>query len=401
MYKCNLCGNLNLVQLIDFKSHPIVKHYLNNKEQFQKKYPVNLHFCEYCGLSQLVDSCPPEILYDNYVTLSSWKFQPHVQHEINLIKKLKNINKDSKIIEIGSNEGLFLEQLQKQGFNNILGIEPAKDAYDSSISKGINTKQLYLNKETTKVIINEYGDFDLLISRQNLEHMSDLQEVRNSIKSLVKIGGYVLIEVPNFMCNLKFNDYGLWEEHVNYFTIDTLRYFLNISDIEIIYEEIIKFSGEGILVLGCKKGKVPASLSYVDDLRILNFEYSKAWPVFKNNFNEFLISKKNTGQKIAVYGAGSRVFCLLNFLEITHLIDVILDDQPEKQNKFMPGGKLPIKPSCSLYSLNIGICLLGVNTENEEKVMAKHDAWIKNGGIFWSILPPSDMLLPLWVNIGE
>jgi 2-polyprenyl-3-methyl-5-hydroxy-6-metoxy-1,4-benzoquinol methylase len=401
MFKCNLCGGLKLVQLIDFKSHPIVKHYLHNKEQLQKKYPVNLFFCDICGLTQLVNPCPPEILYDNYITLSSWKFQPHVQHEIELIKNLNNFNINSKIIEIGSNEGLFLEQLLKQGFKNIIGIEPAKDAYESSISKGINTRQLYLKKETSKDILNEYGEFDLLISRQNLEHMSDLKEASNSIKSLVKIGGYVLIEVPNFMCNLRCNDYGLWEEHVNYFTIDTLRYFLNISDIEIIYEEIIKFSGEGILVLGCKKGKMATSLSYVDDLRILNYEYSNTWPVFKNNFNEFIYSKNNTGSKIAVYGAGSRVFCLLNFLEITHLIDVILDDQPEKQNKFMPGGMIPIMPSSALYSLNIGICLLGVNTENEEKVMAKHEAWIKNGGIFWSILPPSDMLLPVWVNNGK
>ena len=67
----------------------------------------------------------------------------------------------------------------------------------------------------------------------------------------------------------------------------------------------------------------------------------------------------------------------------------------------MPGGMIPIMPSSALYSLNIGICLLGVNTENEEKVMAKHEAWIKNGGIFWSILPPSDMLLPVWVNNGK
>ena len=85
MHKCNLCGSSELIPLIDFGSHPVVKHYLCDCSEVQPTWPVKLYFCEYCGLTQLVDSCPPDVLYDNYVTMSSWKFQPHVQHEINEI----------------------------------------------------------------------------------------------------------------------------------------------------------------------------------------------------------------------------------------------------------------------------------------------------------------------------
>ena len=88
MHTCNLCGSPDLLALIDFGHHPVAKHYLVDQFDEQPTWPVRLFFCETCGLTQLVGSCPPEILYDNYVTLSSWKFQPHVQREIDIINSL-------------------------------------------------------------------------------------------------------------------------------------------------------------------------------------------------------------------------------------------------------------------------------------------------------------------------
>ena len=396
MHACNLCGGFDLLPLINFGSHPVEKHYLANQSDEQPTWPVRLFFCESCGLTQLVDSCPPEILYDNYVTLSSWKFQPHVQHEIDIIKSLKGMGADSKVIEIGSNDGMFLHQMALSGYKNTLGVEPAQDAYELSVAQGVNTLQDFLSPELSRTITAQYGEFDLFVSRQNLEHISDLRRVAESIRILVKPNGFVLIEVPNFACNLRCQDYSLWEEHVNYFTVDTLRHFLSIAGVELIHEEIILFSGEGIFVIGRKVGNFFRSLDYVAALRRQNVEYATHWPVFRRSFAQFLSSQKKEGRKIAVYGAGSRVFCLLNFSGIASSIDVIVDDQLEKQNKFMPGGRLPIVSSDALYSQSIDICLLAVNTENEEKVISKHSKWVQNGGTFWSVLPPSDRLLPIW-----
>ena len=401
MHSCNLCRSSELTLLINFGNQPIAKHYLIERLQEHPTYPVKLYFCEHCGLTQLVDSCPPDILYDNYVTLSSWKFQPHVQHEIDVIKSLPGLNSNSKVIEIGSNDGIFLQQLAANGFANTLGIEPAKDAYDLSIAIGINTLQVFLNKASAAAIMKQYGEFDLFISRQNLEHMSDLREVAKSIQSLVRKDGYVLIEVPNFLCNLQCQDYSLWEEHVNYFTIDTLGYFLALADVVIVHKEIIRFSGEGIFVIGRKVGKANLALDYMRNLKRQNTKYASDWPIFQDSFRNFLLWQKQLGKKIAVYGAGARVFCLINFTGIASSIDVIVDDQPEKQNKFMPGGRIPVVSSEGLWSFGIDICLLGVNTENEEKVISKHTEWVRNGGTFWSVLPPSDRLLPIWRQDSE
>jgi 2-polyprenyl-3-methyl-5-hydroxy-6-metoxy-1,4-benzoquinol methylase len=373
----------------------VAKHYLAKQSDDEPTWPMRLFFCESCGLTQLVDSCPAEVLYDNYVTLSSWKFQPHVQHEIDVIKSLPGLNSDSKVIEIGSNDGMFLHQMSLNGFKNTLGVEPAKDAYDSSVAQGINTLHEFISPELSSTIKEQHGEFDLFVSRQNLEHISDLQGVVKSIDILVKPNGYVLIEVPNYACNLRTPDYGLWEEHVNYFTVDTLRYFMSLAGVELIHEEVILFSGESIFVVGRKVGNIPLSQGHVDSLRRQNIEYAKQWPSFRSMIKEYLASLKKAGEKIAVYGAGNRVVCLINFADLSSSIDIIVDDQLEKQNKFMPGGRLPIVSSDALYSQNIDICLLAVNTEIEDKVIGKHAKWVENGGTFWSVLPPSEHLLPV------
>ena len=128
MNLCNLCCSSELKLLIDFGLQPVAKHYLLNRTDAQPTWPVELYFCESCGLTQLANACPPELLYDNYVTLSAWKPQPHAQHEIDIIKKLPALDVDAKIIEIGSNDGEFLIKLAENGFRNSLGVEPAKDA---------------------------------------------------------------------------------------------------------------------------------------------------------------------------------------------------------------------------------------------------------------------------------
>ncbi len=396
---CNLCASRELTELINFGSHPVSKHYLTQASEQRQTWPVRLYFCESCGLTQLKDSCPPEVLYANYVTLSSWKFQPHVSHQIDMIKGLDGITQYSKIVEIGCNDGEFLCQLAVNGFASALGVEPAEDAYKVAVAKGVNVIREFLTPALAAEIARKDGKFDLFISRQNLEHMSDLRGVAESIDALVRPGGYVLIEVPNFNCNLRCDDYSLWEEHVNYFTLDTLRIFLALAGVEIIHDEEFLFSGEGIFILGRKSGgSVASSRDYLPGLRKLNLVYAAKWPEFRQQINAELAGIKKQGKKIAVYGAGSRVFCLINFTGIAQHIDIVVDDQKEKQNTFMPGGRRPVLTSDALYEQGIAVCLLAVNTENEEKVLKRHARWIEEGGQFWSVLPPSDRLLPIWAS---
>lgn len=401
MSYCNLCEGQNLTVLLDLGKHPIAHDFLNEPLQEEYVHPVSLYFCENCGLIQLINTISPNLLYKNYVCLSSWKYQPHIPKLIKKIKELNVLKKTCKILEVGSNDGRFLHALHKEGYEKLVGIEPANDAHEAAEKRGINTIQSYFNIDAAKEYIKAYGRCDIFISRQMLEHVSDLKEFREAMSIVLSPGGFVLLEVPNFDCNLSTLDYAIWEEHTNYFTPETLGLFLSETAINIIYSETLLFSGEALVVIGKYVGdsSVLSKSGYMEKLRKKAFMYRDKWPLFCSKFKEYLEGYKKRGKKIVVYGAGARLCSLINFIGLGSYIEFIVDDQPEKQGKYMPGSKLPILPSDALIKHNIDLCLLAVNAECEDKVIAKHPEFQKKGGLFISALPPSKRLPDFWNRI--
>jgi len=398
MHSCNLCGSHNLTPLINFGSHPISHHFLKNPNLVEDQYDIDLQFCEECGLTQIVEPVDPKKFYTQLFALSSWKNQPHIPHEVELIRNLPNISENSQIVEIASNDGTFCRALLDAGFHRTVGIEPAKDAQVIAREKrGVNTIGAFFNVETAKKIVDTYGRADIVVARQVLEHISDLKEIQRALKIILAPGGYLFLEVPDFSSWLHTFDYTIWEEHVNQFTPDTLKVFTDGIGIEIIHSESIVYSGESFLIIGINSGKT-SSLSklYLPELRKANILYKDAWPALSRELKEYLGNHKRNGGRIGIYGAGSRVCALVNYIGLGSYIDCFVDDQMEKQGLYMPGSHLPIFPSTHLYTAGITLCLLAVNTENEDKVIAKHVAWMKDGGRFYSIYPPSQRLLPVW-----
>lgn len=398
--RCNMCRASGLTPLIDFGEHPISKHYLSAPDEVRPTWPVRLFFCESCGMTQLVGSVPPELIYDNYVTLSSWKPQRQIPGQVESIKNLESLGRDARVLEIGCNDGIFLKELVAAGFTNLLGVEPAKDAADAASASGLNVVREFLTPDLSRELVAAGGQFDLVISRENFEHIADLHGVIESIRILLKPGGYVLVEVPNYGLNMQALDYSLWEEHVNYFTEETLRHFISLAGVEPVKEERIVFSGEGLVVYGRRTDCSPTDRSYVRGLKERNARYADSWPLFTSALRQYLQSAKDSGRKVALYGAASRAFCLVNYAGVAKHIDYILDDHPAKQDKFMPGGGIPIVSSAALYDPGVDICLLTVSAENEDTVLGKHPSWVANGGEFWSLFPPSERLLPLFKELS-
>ncbi len=307
----------------------------------------------------------------------------------------------SKIIEVGCNDGSFIEALRKKGYKNIWGVEPARDACDEAMKKGINVINGYFDTKEANEISGKHGQFDVFISRHVLEHIENLNEFIEAARNVLSPQSFLLIEVPNFMKNLDFCDYSLWEEHINYFTFDTLNILLRQAGFHIIKKREINFSGGALIVVGqyLKNAPFPKTSHNVESLKMKALEYKKTWPRFRKLFHHYLRAEKLKGKKIAIYGAGNRACSLINFCQIGKYISFVVDDNQQKQHKFMPGSGLPIIPSEALHEESVDLCLLAVNAEIEEKVIARHPDFSKNGGIFLSILPPSPRILPIWDSL--
>ena len=75
------------------------------------------------------------------------------------------------------------------------------------------------------------------------------------------------------------------------------------------------------------------------------------------------------------------------------MIDFVIDDNPNKKGMIMPIGNINILGSDVLYNGYIKLCLLGLNPQNQSKVIARHAAFINTGGIFASIFPGTHLAL--------
>ena len=106
-------------------------------------------------------------------------------------------------------------------------------------------------------------------------------------------------------------------------------------------------------------------------------------------------------KKIAVYGAGARTFCFINFTNISKYIDVILDDQFESKGSLCRVEKYPFCQVVLCMEKALTSYFLELTLKTEEKVINKHEKWVSMGGQFFSILPPSDILLPFWKHFSK
>lgn len=400
-FRCNLCSSNELEALLEFGEHPIAHRFLDAPDEHEYTHPVRVWLCRECGLTQLVDPIPPEELYTDYNWLSSWKFNPHIPRLLKLISELPGIGPNSAILEVGSNDGSFLGELLKKGYKNLLGMEPARDACAAAAERGIETLPAYFNQQTASELVEARGSFDLIMVRQVLEHVTGLEEFREALKVCLKPGGYCFIEVPNFDFALDASDYShIWEEHSNYFTMQTLRRFYHDAGLRVAHMETATFSGEIIIAFGVKDIESDEKKSVTfDDLQHQRVRtYKTKYPSFRKAFKNYLENHRTSGGRVAAYGAGCRSGALVNFMGLAPWVECFFDDQAEKQGKFMPGARLPIFPGSELAASDIDLCLLAVNAENEEKVISKHSDFLERGGKFISVHPPSKLLPQFWTE---
>ena len=396
MTECRLCGSPSK-QVLNFGSHPFSHHFLQSPNQEEYVHPLETVCCTRCGLIQIADPAPSEVLYRNYVTLSSWKLNPHLPQIVSMLKSHAQLTSDSLIIEVGCNDGTFLNFLKEQGYPKSVGIEPSEDAFEAAKLGGAEVVKGFLVPSLADKVVRQYGTADVLICRHVLEHITDLRTFAEAFRGLLKPGSVVLMEVPDFGFSLKALDYSaIWEQHSNYFTDATLTYFLELAGIDVLQVDRFVFSGMALAVVGVYAGNPhsPAiDRCQIEEIRSRAERYGTSFPRFKEVLHRKLENFRNTSGPIAAYGAGSRTCSLINFVGIGKYLQFVADDQPEKQGHYMPGSRLPIVESSCLLSQGIRLCLLGVNAENEEKVIEKHRQFETGSGQFRSLHPPSTRLM--------
>lgn len=133
------------------------------------------------------------------VETDNWWFVSRRQY---LLDILKNVSKDSKILDIGCSSGIFLKDLERLGFKleNLFGIDISEKAIANCKTNGIQNAFVM---DAQEISLSE--QFDIIVASDCLEHLRDDTAAIKNWTSLLKKGGKLCVFVPAFQ--------SLWSKH--------------------------------------------------------------------------------------------------------------------------------------------------------------------------------------------
>ncbi|KHK00293.1 class I SAM-dependent methyltransferase [Desulfovibrio sp. TomC] len=369
---CRSCHTASLSELIDFGPQPVAHNFLaHGTDPDPLVHPLRLHRCEFCGLIQIVDPINPELLYKDYnYCFSTWKPQPHALEEADLVAA--SASPAGSVLEIGCNDGFFLDLLRERGVGHVEGIEPNPLAAAAAEAKGLSVTRGMLSEACEALSQNgRMGIFDVVVARQVLEHIVDLDDFFDAVQALLKPDGRLFVDIPDFEGALQRGDCSsIWEEHVSYFTRDILLGILARHGFAPETERQYNFSGGTLAILAKRTSTSQIPQQTVSRMEAL--AYPDKVTAYGKALRERLAALREAGFRTFLYGAGCRSCTVINALKLGPLLDAVVDDQPEKQGRFMPGSKLPILALESGEARDEPAAfLLGVNMENEGIVSNK------------------------------
>ena len=348
--KVCICKN-KLKEKINFGNLPLINNYTIKKNL--KKYPTIISQCQNCLLIQLKYSVPDKLLFPNNYSYLSGNSEEKINNFISILAKIKKTSKkkNPQILDIGSNDGSFLEIVKKK-YPKVLGVEPTNTARNA-IKKGINTIKKSLNFKLAKKILNKYSKFDFIIASNFFAQTNNLKEILKSIKLILDKKGLLIVEVQylyELLLQKGFDSFH--HEHVAYYTLSSITKLLEKYNLYVFDAEKLKVHG-GMLRVYISLNKKPITkkmkkiLASENDRNIINkIKNLNLFRIkFSNKLNKFFYNLKKKGKKIYGMGAAPRACVMLNSANLTkNEIDLVGEvSKSLKCNKYVPGTNIMVR----------------------------------------------------------
>ena len=198
MHKCKSCYSNNLESIIPLGQLPLANALTNHPELNCKKYNLEVMLCKLCGLAQLKDILDPKDLFSNYLYFSS-NSETMLKYAKDLVdKSVKTLQKNSRVVEIASNDGYLLKNYLNYNIN-ILGIEPAKNIAELANKNGIKTICKFFSSKLAKNLKRQNILADIIHANNVMAHIPDINDFIKGLKIILKPKGKAIIEVPYFL----------------------------------------------------------------------------------------------------------------------------------------------------------------------------------------------------------
>ena len=383
--KCRHCKSDQLHQLVDLGFQPPSNAYrsidqLDNEETL---FPLKTNVCEECFLVQTEDYTSRETFFDDnyaYFSSTSQSWLKHAQTFSEKVIKEFQLDEDSFVIEVASNDGYLLRNFLEKKIP-CLGIEPTKSTAQHAISQGINTLTDFYGADLAKLIQKESGEANLIICNNVYAHVPDINDFTKAIEISLSENGVVSIEFPHLLNLIKFCQFDtIYHEHFSYLSVKTVKKIFEENNLRIFRVEELPTHGGSVRVFGCKSNGTHETCQSVERIIVketkqglFNLETYKNFEASvrlrREKLLNFLINAKSEGKIVCGYGAAAKGNTFLNYAGIkSDLLPFVADAAKAKIGKFLPGSAIPIKDPSAVELLQPDyIIILPWNIADEVK----------------------------------
>lgn len=349
---CSACGSKNVQHVLEMSKLSHVGVFCLDKNE-EKKYPTvdnNLNVCVDCGHGQLTYALDPNFLYNTgfqHCTSCSMSAKQANDWLYNFIRS--SADKNFKIVaEIGINDSYCLKKFSTNA-EKVIGVDPILKGKESEFIKDVpeqdKHKFIVIGDLIENVNFLEYLDRkpDLFMSNFVFEHIKDPVGVIKSILKQSNEDTLIVIGVPGsefLYGNSRFDQ--LSHQHYQQFTQHSLRIAVERAGGQII-KIGTNFPNWGQIAVAFKKKK--SNFKEYKTNKVFGFEE------INNSFKTFKLSldslKKRLdlikGKKVYGFGAAQNFPVFANFYGEKLPFDIILDDNPQRTDRFFPNFPYKIK----------------------------------------------------------